>query len=319
MMGKNKQRPVAIVEGPQTQAAMQEAMGEDVEVVLKPDPIEVAAQAAHEANRAYCASIGDDSQVAWEDAPEWQKESAIKGVVFAIDNNFPSPEAMHESWMAEKVSTGWVFGEVKDADQKTHPCLVPYAALPEAQRKKDDIFSATVWQSLLEQGVLRGEPAAEAPAPADEAQLNEREGSVIYEDEWNACLTMAFKGQGRDMVTDWGNVPFVMAQFIMSNLDAPDDAVLMQVKLKEKVVILPNEDQRRVLLAVKLFSAYVLGWHAIDRADAEVLRIAEAEAEYLARKPRKLDLTDTPYELVDGPFDQTSDLAKAALARVADA
>jgi hypothetical protein len=153
----------------------------------------------------------------------------------------------------------------------------------------------------------------------DAAQLAAHEGATIYEDEWNACLTMAFKGQGRDMLPDWGNVPFVMAQFIMSNLDAPDEAVLMQVRLKEKVVILPNEDQRRVLLAVKLFSAYVLGWHAIDRADAEVLRIAEAEAKYLARAPQKLDLTDTPYELVDGPFDQTSDLARAAAARGTEA
>lgn len=166
-------------------------------------------------------------------------------------------------------------------------------------------------------GVSSSPEVSDQAATEDEAQLADHEGSVIYEDEWSICLTMAFNGQGRDVLTDWGNVPFVMAQFILDNPDAPDEAVLMQVKLKEKIVVLPNEDQRRVLLAVKLFSAYVLGWHAIDRADGEARRIAVAEAEYLARPREKLDLTDTAYELVDGPFDQTSDLAKAAHARAA--
>ena len=32
------------------------------------------------ANRAYCQMIGDNSQSTWEDAPEWQKQSARKGV-----------------------------------------------------------------------------------------------------------------------------------------------------------------------------------------------------------------------------------------------
>ena len=34
------------------------------------------ARVAHEINRAYCASLGDTSQPAWEDAPEWQQQSA---------------------------------------------------------------------------------------------------------------------------------------------------------------------------------------------------------------------------------------------------
>ncbi len=42
--------------------------------------IELAAQIAHETNRAYCQSIGDQSQPPWESAPDWQRDSAIKGV-----------------------------------------------------------------------------------------------------------------------------------------------------------------------------------------------------------------------------------------------
>lgn len=31
------------------------------------------AHVAHEVNRAYCQSLGDNSQPTWEDAPHWQR------------------------------------------------------------------------------------------------------------------------------------------------------------------------------------------------------------------------------------------------------
>lgn len=47
---------------------------EEIEKVAHAETvIEACAHAAHEANRAYCAAIGDLSQVAWECAPEWQQ------------------------------------------------------------------------------------------------------------------------------------------------------------------------------------------------------------------------------------------------------
>lgn len=104
--------------------------------------IEACARAAHEANRAYCIAIGDDSQPPWENAPEWQRSSARNGVRGAIAGN--TPEQSHESWLAKKAATGWTFGMVKDAEAKTHPCFVPYAALPLAQRAKDEIFTTVV-------------------------------------------------------------------------------------------------------------------------------------------------------------------------------
>ena len=46
----------------------------------------------------------------------------------------------HESWLAERGATGWVYGAVKDVNKKTHPCFVPYAELPPEQKSKDAIF-----------------------------------------------------------------------------------------------------------------------------------------------------------------------------------
>lgn len=102
------------------------------------------ARVCHEVNRAYCQSIGDLSQPRWEDAPDWQKDSAVKGVQFHIDNPEAPPSASHDSWLKQKVDEGWKYGAVKNPDTKEHPCCVSYDQLPVEQRAKDFIFSALV-------------------------------------------------------------------------------------------------------------------------------------------------------------------------------
>jgi hypothetical protein len=106
--------------------------------------IERAARAAHEANLHYCFAIGDDSQVPWDEAPEWQKDSACKGVVFILNNPLAPPSRSHDSWLEEKRATGWKYGPVKDVEKKEHPCFLPYDELPESQKAKDAIFGAVV-------------------------------------------------------------------------------------------------------------------------------------------------------------------------------
>jgi len=48
------------------------------------------------------------------------------------------------AWLEDKKKDGWVYGEVKDAEAKTHPCIVPFEELPEFQKKKDALFCAIV-------------------------------------------------------------------------------------------------------------------------------------------------------------------------------
>lgn len=104
--------------------------------------LEACARAAHEANRAYCIAMGDDSQVPWEEAPDWQKRAAVAGVEGALADH--TPEMSHDSWVALKLAEGWSWGATKDPEKKLHPCILPYDMLPPAQRAKDAIFIRVV-------------------------------------------------------------------------------------------------------------------------------------------------------------------------------
>ena len=103
--------------------------------------VEVA-KLCHSVNKAYCESLGDLTQQVWDEAPEWQKQSAIRGVEFHFVNKNATPEDSHDSWMKQKASEGWKFGPVKNAEAKEHPCFLPYKELPVNQRAKDYVFKA---------------------------------------------------------------------------------------------------------------------------------------------------------------------------------
>lgn len=111
---------------------------------FNPEYLERIARVCHQANKAFCEANGDNSQKDWEVAEAWQRESAMKGVAFRINNPTAGHDAQHNSWMKEKVDTGWVYGEVKDAEAKTHPCILPFEQLPRFQQRKDALFCTIV-------------------------------------------------------------------------------------------------------------------------------------------------------------------------------
>jgi len=104
--------------------------------------VEQIARLCHEVNRAYCTANNDHSQPAWENAPQWQRDSAIAGVKAVLANPKMKPWDSHEGWLKQKLEEGWTYGEVKDPEAKTHPCLRPYVELPREQQLKDHLFIA---------------------------------------------------------------------------------------------------------------------------------------------------------------------------------
>lgn len=104
--------------------------------------IDAIGRVCHEANRAYCAILGDQALPAWDDLEPSYRNSTRAGVLKAIEGN--TPQDSHASWMAERTAQGWVYGPTLDRAAKIHPNLVPYDQLPEAQKRKDDLFLGIV-------------------------------------------------------------------------------------------------------------------------------------------------------------------------------
>lgn len=102
------------------------------------------AHVCHEANRAYCQTLGDMSQPVWDEAPDWQKTSALEGVRLLQADPNAGPETTHKNWLRHKRADGWVPGPVKNPTTKEHPCMVEFDELPSEQQKKDHLFHAIV-------------------------------------------------------------------------------------------------------------------------------------------------------------------------------
>ena len=126
-------------------AALRQSLGQTTkETKLSDGQVYAIARICHETNRAYCLSLGDKSQAAWDEAPEWQRTSCINGVRHHLEHPDTTPEGSHEVWLAEKREAGWKYGPVKDAEKKEHPCCLPYSELSESDKAKDYIFRAIV-------------------------------------------------------------------------------------------------------------------------------------------------------------------------------
>lgn len=106
--------------------------------------VEHIAKICHEANKALCETQGDQSQLPWDQSPQWQIDSALKGVQFHLDNPNAGTDDSHNSWLKEKEETGWKYGPIKDPEKKEHPCFVPYEQLPADQQAKDYLFRGIV-------------------------------------------------------------------------------------------------------------------------------------------------------------------------------
>jgi hypothetical protein len=106
--------------------------------------IDEIAEICHENNRSYSHSLGDYSSPAWKFLPDELKATTKSGVLFHVQHPDVSPRVSHENWLADKKAAGWVYGEVKDFNKKTHPCMVPYEQLPKEERTKDLLFSSMV-------------------------------------------------------------------------------------------------------------------------------------------------------------------------------
>jgi len=108
--------------------------------MINKQSLNIIACMCHEANKAICESVGDMSQVHWNEAPDWQRGSSIAGVEEVLNDHSITPEILHKRWMTKKINDGWVYGSEKSEEQKTHPSLVDYEDLSDVDKLKDAVF-----------------------------------------------------------------------------------------------------------------------------------------------------------------------------------
>ena len=73
-------------------------------------PLEVAiARVAHEVNRHYCMSLGDYSQVPWDQSPKDVQDSAVAGVRAHLANPKLTPQQSHDAWCSVRMAAGWTY------------------------------------------------------------------------------------------------------------------------------------------------------------------------------------------------------------------
>jgi len=70
---------------------------------MNKDLILAIAIVCHQANKAWCEANDDFSQKDFAEAEEWQRESALKGVEFRLNNPKAGKDAQHNAWMKDKV------------------------------------------------------------------------------------------------------------------------------------------------------------------------------------------------------------------------
>lgn len=58
----------------------------------------------------------------------------------------------HDVWATQRMKEGWTYGPKRDDSQKHHPCLVPYADLPESEKEYDRKTSGETLKAVIALG-----------------------------------------------------------------------------------------------------------------------------------------------------------------------
>ena len=64
-------------------------------------------------------------------------DSLRAGTIWALENPNATPEDNHIAWMRTKASQGYVYGDVLDVANKTHPSMIPFDELSKVEQDKD--------------------------------------------------------------------------------------------------------------------------------------------------------------------------------------
>jgi len=61
-------------------------------------------------------------------------------------------ENAHEVWARQRMAQGWQYGSARNDELKTHPCLIPYADLPDSEKVYDRNMAAETLRVIVHLG-----------------------------------------------------------------------------------------------------------------------------------------------------------------------
>jgi hypothetical protein len=79
----------------------------------------------------------------------------------------------HDNWAAARIKDGWTLGARRDDRAKTHPCLVPYAELPEGEKDLDRRAAVETIKSIMQLEFRIVPPGVDAHRAETEATSSE--------------------------------------------------------------------------------------------------------------------------------------------------
>ena len=59
---------------------------------------------------------------------------------------------VHEVWAESRINQGWTYGEKRNDELKTHPCLIPYEELLEVEKDYDRNTAVGTLKLILKLG-----------------------------------------------------------------------------------------------------------------------------------------------------------------------
>lgn len=101
-----------------------------------------AAEACHKVNNVIRELAGEEV-IPWEETTEEIRQSAISGVQQVVKNPDITAADIHGEWMSYKKKQGWIYGEERDENKKTHPGMRPFSELDKFDKLKDSAFVVT--------------------------------------------------------------------------------------------------------------------------------------------------------------------------------
>jgi ryanodine receptor 2 len=61
-------------------------------------------------------------------------------------------EHNHDVWASQRIADGWTYGPVRDDALRRHPDLVPYADLPEGEKRYDRNAASETLKAIIARG-----------------------------------------------------------------------------------------------------------------------------------------------------------------------